>query len=188
MKKITAIILSICACTAFALPKTETFFAQIKSATAEPTVSKQSLKTEMIAPSSYEQYLSLSAPTDVAVTKDYTAIADDNVIYVFDREDNLYRQYTHTVNNENTKNTVTKLQFDQSDNLYFLDASTYLYILNPKAIRSEEKTTATETGFVFEYLFGDKSAAPVAEEVAATEEVAEEPATEAVETEEKTEE
>ena len=48
--------------------------------------------------------------------------------------------------------------------------------------------SATETGFVFEYLFGDKSAAPVAEEVAATEEVAEEPATEAVETEEKTEE
>ncbi len=148
MKKITAIILSICACTAFALPKTETFFAQIKSATAEPTVSEQSLKTEMIAPSSYEQYLSLSAPTDVAVTKDYTAIADDNVIYVFDREDNLYRQYTHTVNNENTKNTVTKLQFDESDNLYFLDASTYLYILNPKAMRSEEQTTATETGFV----------------------------------------
>ena len=49
--------------------------------------------------------------------------------------------------------------------------------------------SATETGFVFEYLFGDKSAAPVAEEVAATEEVVEEPATEeVVETEEKTEE
>lgn len=52
--------------------------------------------------------------------------------------------------------------------------------------------SATETGFVFEYLFKSETAAPVAEEVAATEEVAaeevvEEPATETAETEEKSE-
>ena len=100
-----------------------------------------------MAPSSYEQYLTLTDPSDVAVTEDYTAIADENAIYVYDRADGIYRKYVHEVNSTPEKNKVTKLQFDDADNLYFIDASTYLYRIVSTAL-DDEHLTATETGFV----------------------------------------
>ena len=91
-------------------------------------------------PLTYDQYLSLRSPTATALSAHYTAIADDNVIYVYDSQQNLYRQYTHP-------KKVTKLQFDDEENLYFLDASTMLFILNPATL-AEEFPTVTETGYL----------------------------------------
>lgn len=103
-----------------------------KSASAETSGSTPA--TQLLLPTSYEQYLDLTAPTDVAVCEDYTAIADGNVIYVYDKTDGVYREYVHEVNpNDPSKNNVTKLQFDGAGDLYFLDA-TYLYVLKPETL------------------------------------------------------
>lgn len=103
--------------------------------------------SNLLLPSSYEQYLPLLSPKDVAITADYTAIADGNSIYVYDKKDGIYRAYEHTENQESAKNTVTKLQFDhETETLYFLDASTYLYTLNVKELENTA-TAPTATGF-----------------------------------------
>lgn len=90
------------------------------------TAAAASYKTELISPTSYEQYLSLTAPSDVAATDDYTAIADGKTIYVYDRADGIYRSYVHT-------DHVSKLVFDEAGNLYFL-SELQLYKLSPKTL------------------------------------------------------
>ena len=68
---------------------------------------------ELISPNSYEQYLSLNAPTAIASTEHYTAIADGKNIHVYDRAANVYREYAHPED-------VSQIAFDKADNLYFL--------------------------------------------------------------------
>ena len=93
----------------------------------------------LFLPNAYHQYLDLNAPTDVAVNEHYTAIADGNVIYVYDQADGVYREYVHSVNADPLKNNVTKLQFDEAGNLFFLDA-TYLYVLAPNSLDNPTPT------------------------------------------------
>ncbi len=119
--------------------------AQKTTAAAEGSPSSQN--TVLISPASYEEYLGLISPTDVSVSEHYTAIADGNVIYVYDKEDGVYLAYEHSENGESDKNTVTKLQFDDENKLYFLDASTYLYTLDVRELRSESNCRPTATGF-----------------------------------------
>ena len=137
MRKISTTILSVCAfacaLTAFALPKTAAFGAQ-KTASAA-TQKAVTSTVELLSPSSYEEYLPLNAPADVAATEDYTAIADGNVIYVYDRADDVYRKYTHDTPSQNK---IKKIQFADNGKLYFLDASTYLYVLDPEMLSSTE--------------------------------------------------
>jgi len=73
--------------------------------TAQPEI-QSSESDSLILPSSYEQYLPLDAPTGVAVCRNYTAVSDGNVIYVYDRADGEYRLYRHEENR-----SVTNLQF-----------------------------------------------------------------------------
>ena len=89
-------------------------------------------KTErLIAPQTYEEYLPLTSPTDVAASENYTAIADGNAIYIYDRQENEYKKFEHGEENA-PESTVTKLQFDEYGTLYFLDSSvsTNFYALN----------------------------------------------------------
>lgn len=90
----------------------------------------------LLAPTTYEQYLHLSSPTDIAVNERYKAIADGNIIYLYDSENSLYRQYAHQEHEILSKNTVSQLQFDESGNLYFTDdfTSDNLYKLNPETL------------------------------------------------------
>lgn len=95
---------------------------------------------ELISPQSYQQYLPLIAPTAVSVTQNYTAIADGNVIYLYDgnitdEQAGAYRAYTH-------ENTVNQLAFDDDGNLYFL-SELELYKLS-----TADFTAAAETGVV----------------------------------------
>lgn len=101
-------------------------------ALAQKTASAQTLparETELVAPTSYEQYLSLASPSDAAVTDDYTAIADGNVIYVYDRAENEYFEYAHG-------EQVTKLQFAADETLYFLDSVMQLHSLDPETLQA----------------------------------------------------
>ncbi len=114
MKKTTATILSLCALCAFAMPKAAGFSAPVSAVADATEQNTRASGTELLAPSSYEQYLSLRSPADVAVTDEYTVIADGNALRVFDRESGAYLQYEHT-------QKITRIQFGNGDSLYFLD-------------------------------------------------------------------
>ena len=73
----------------------------------------------LFLPASYEEYLPLIEPQSIAINANYIAIADGVYIYVFDRVENRYQQYQH----DNSKHTVSKLQFADNGNLYFSDAA-----------------------------------------------------------------
>ena len=111
---------------------------------AEPT-------DKLITPTDYEQYLPLTKPMDVAVSGDYTAIADGNVIYVYNRFEGVYRTYTHLINtdpNMTAMNVVTELQFSDEGDLYFIDGVPYLHVLTREQLASlGESTVATNTKF-----------------------------------------
>ena len=95
------------------------------------TASAEETADTLILPTSYEQYLNLTAPSDVAVNERYTAISDKNCIYLYDAFEGVYRKYAHSQNIDQSKNDVTKLQFSDDGTLYFSDKSTSLYRLNP---------------------------------------------------------
>ncbi len=80
-------------------------------------------QTTLLTPASYEEYLCLQKPADVAVTENYVVIADGNVLFVFDRSAGEWKEHTHT-------SPVTKIQFGKRDRLYFLDDSMRLYTLS----------------------------------------------------------
>ncbi len=149
-----ATILSVCTLTAFALPKTALSVAhandiQTQTISILPEKKKAAMKaatgSKLLSPNTYEQYLSLSAPTDVAVSTNYKAIADGNAIYLYDKAANVYHKYVH--GESSAQNKVTKLQFDSNERLYFLDAATALYTLDPHQMRNENNT-ATKTELV----------------------------------------
>ena len=103
----------------------------------------------LLFPDTYEEYLPLQSPVDVAVSENYKAIADDNVIYLYDVDNGIYQAYEHAVSTlDETKNTITKLQFDKAQNLYFLDASTTLYRLDKTHFTNFGAATVIDTGLV----------------------------------------
>jgi len=87
--------------------------ASANSITVEPISPFHLYEGEDINHTAYEQYLSLTAPTAVAVTNNYTAIADGKTLHVYDRTANQYNEYVHT-------EEITQLAFDDADNIYFL--------------------------------------------------------------------
>ncbi len=69
------------------------------SAFADAEQSARAEKTEtweLFLPSSSEQFLPLASPNDVAFGDNYIAVADGNVIYVYDRAAGRYNSYTGT--------------------------------------------------------------------------------------------
>ena len=158
MRKISATIASILLVSALALPTAINGFsqkkavAQTENATNQNTQSEQTEQAEqaeqntLVAPDSYEEYLQLNEPSCIAVCENYTAIADGNAIYLYDRAENEYRKYTHTINAELSQNNVNQLQFDGNENLYFLDGS-FLFLMETAKFDEFESATATTTGF-----------------------------------------
>lgn len=132
MRKWKTTILSLLTVTAAATLTVAGLCAQKSSISA----SANTLQGEqLITPSSYEEYLSLSAPSDVAATDGYIAIADGSSLFVFDKDRGIWQEYAHP-------GPITKVGFGSRDTLYFLDGQTNkLYSLNVKAF-----DTVVETG------------------------------------------
>ena len=133
MKKLFTVISSILSVVAVsgAVSQLPAFTAHAQDATP-PTI-QQSL----VLPNSYEQYLPLVEPSSTAVSVNYTAIADGNTIYLFDRKANTYKKYEHTQNAEEKRNPITKIEFSENGELYFLDVATNLYKLSPQTLTVE---------------------------------------------------
>ncbi len=133
MKKLFTVIssiLGVCAVSG-AVSQLPAFTAHAEN-TTQPTV-QQSL----VLPNSYEEYLPLVEPSSTALSVNYTAITDGSAIYLFDRKANEYKKYEHTQNAEEKRNLVTKVEFSESGELYFLDAATNLYKLSPQSLTAE---------------------------------------------------
>ena len=174
MKRLLTAILSVCMLSASVFPAGGAIFSRAEQSGADflsaaedknkadpllPSVPQKeylSLSAQednkedaLLLPASYEQYLPLSAPSDAAVTEAYTAIADGNLIYVYNRGENEYRCYEHTANVDAEKNNVAKLQFAENGVLYFLDASTYLYTLDPATLTERKTSLVCSTFTIF---------------------------------------
>ena len=111
--------------TAIGLLSTTALFSAVAGVCAlesPKTASADGLLDTLIAPTSYEQYLPLDEPTDIAVSEHHTAIADKNFLYIYDRNENEYTKYEH--GNGAPESHIKKLQFDEKGTLYFLDGST----------------------------------------------------------------
>lgn len=94
----------------------------------------QTVENRLIAPKTYEEYLPLTAPTGAAVCEDYTAVAEGNVIYYYDRDEQIYQTYSHFVGGEPQE--IRNLQFCENGNLYFAAAASgnNFYELNLKTL------------------------------------------------------
>ena len=107
---------------------------------------QDSVEETLLTPTTYQQYLPLVAPSSVAVASGKKAIADGNAIYFYTDTADEYIKYEHTANADATKNVITTIQFADDGLLYFLDASTFLYSINPKDF-SVEKTSLVCSAF-----------------------------------------
>lgn len=144
-KSINKITARVCACAAaffasifaitspifgqFSLTQNEQFVTTAETTAEDHSASSQkaSPAETLYLPNSYEQYLELENPSSVAVSENYTAIADGLTIYVYNRITNRYTQYDHTVSSDLK---ITHIDFDEAERLYFLTQTAKLYLLS----------------------------------------------------------
>lgn len=107
----------------------------------------------LFLPETYEQYLSLDAPVDVAVCERYVAIAEQDVLYVFDRteETPVYHTYRHGPSHANAQ--ISKIQFSDAGDLYLSDSLLGFYRLdfsdlNAITPTSEKALTSLSTFYI----------------------------------------
>lgn len=115
-------------------------FCSTGSITAEAayyTVSKNN--SSLLLPADYSQYLNLTSPTACAADDRYIAVSDGSTIYIYDNIEGVYKSYSHSYNVDATLNSVAQVDFSDGE-LYFTDASTYLYKLDLSSL------TAMRTG------------------------------------------
>lgn len=114
-------------------------------AAAEP-LALSAENAALFLPASYEQYLSVQSPVDVALCGRYAAIAEGRTIYVVDRtaERPAYRKYTHE------SSDISKMQFSDGEKLYFSDRLLGFYELDLTggALTASEQPLASLTTFL----------------------------------------
>ena len=137
MKKWTATILSLFACTAFVSAGTAFLHAQKTHAVS----AEESAVTELISPASYEEYLPLTAPTSVSVTESGMTITDGTSLYFYDRAENTYFHYAHT-------SEVTKAELSDNGTVYFL-SSLRLYEISTEDVKRGESATLVSVCYNF---------------------------------------
>ena len=147
MRKNIAKTLIASLCTAFVFLGAAGFFTAFAKKEAHADTTPPVQADELLIPSTYQQYLALNSPKDVAINENFTAIADGNIIYLYDETDEVYRKYAHEYHTANaSSNDISKLQFDAAGNLYFLDKHD-LFLLEYDKLSAPERAVATETAF-----------------------------------------
>ncbi len=84
----------------------------------------------LFLPESYEQYLELDSPVDIAISARYVAIAEKEVLYLFDRNEKtpVYHTYEHATGHTGAQ--ISKIQFSENEELYFSDSLLGFYKLD----------------------------------------------------------
>ena len=109
MKKFTATILSTILGTALFSTGTAIPYAQNLTVFAE---TPSTVTAELVAPTSYEQYLALTNPQGITACESALAITDGSTIYLYDRADGRYYTYNHF-------SPVFQVAFADSGMIYF---------------------------------------------------------------------
>ncbi len=78
-----------------------------RTATADAPATLTTDNASLFLPDSYEQYLALDSPVDVAVGEKYIAVADKDALYVYDRAGKSYSK----TELQNEGDTITKIGF-----------------------------------------------------------------------------
>ncbi len=117
------------------------------SAKAESTLSVEGGNAELFLPTSYEQYLNLSAPSDIAFSENHIAIADGKVLYVYDRANGKYISFDHQDFN------IANLGFSENGTLYYSDKNGSLFTFNPQT-QTKSSVTLSSSSSSF-YLVGN---------------------------------
>jgi len=144
MKKIGVTILSLFALSvlstgaAIGIEKTNVS-AETLSYETQQTLFASPNNNGLVAPRTYEEYLQLSSPACVAVCENYTAIADGNVLYVYNRAAGVYQTYTH--GQGRAEDLIKNMQFYNGNLLFFADngPGANLYQLNVSTLDSASK-------------------------------------------------
>ena len=90
---------------------------------AKTVQAEETAQDILLAPTTYQQFLQLGNPTDVAVCDNFTAIADGNLLYLYNKAENEYTTFTHDENAEAEQNHIKKIQFSSTEKLYYADSS-----------------------------------------------------------------
>ncbi len=117
-----------------------------------------SLSTEnasLFLPGSYEQYLELENPSDIAVCDRYIAIAEGSGIYILDRKENSpsYRIYDHAADHSGAQ--ISKIQFSDNLELYFSDTLLGFYRLDLSDPGSPKTEGGSLTSLTTFYIDGE---------------------------------
>lgn len=123
MKRIATTILPFALLIAAAAPAVQTQGVSVRAENA------QSQKTELFMPQSYEQYLPLTSPSDVAVSADYIAVADGTKVHVYSKTVGTYSSYEHSTG-------VNGVDF-YGDKLYFVDQQMKLFSIPAGALPTQ---------------------------------------------------
>ncbi len=93
------------------------------SAEAEPSA-------ELFLPGSFEQYLPLEHPADVAMNDSYIVVADGSSLYIYDKDAAAYERYDHLVQTLGglEPRNITKIGFTSDGRLFFSDQDTHLFL------------------------------------------------------------
>ncbi len=101
--------------------------------------------SKLFLPGSYEQYLPLNDPTDVAFGAEYIAVAQENRIYLCNRTGDTisYRYFEH-------ERQVSKIQITDENRLFFSDNEAYFFELNVKEadLTAENKQINASTFYI----------------------------------------
>ena len=119
MKKFALTITTFACCAALCITGAAVSLAPIS---AQADTATQETQSGLLLPQTYEEYLPLSAPSSAAVSTNYTAVADGNVIYVYDSHSQTYVKYEREQSGL-PEYAIKKLQFCENGNLYFADNS-----------------------------------------------------------------
>ena len=99
----------------------------------------------LFLPNTYEQYLALKKPVDVAVCDNYIAVADENLIYDYSRKSGKYSVYTH---GDSGSVKINKIQFSDDGRLYFVNTAMYFYELDLETMKAKDSLYSLSTFFI----------------------------------------
>lgn len=145
MKRILTKILSFGALTAACISATQ--FPTTANFAAKASEPSAAVADRLVYPNSYEEYLPLTKPTDVAVSNDFTAVSEENGIYLYKRSGNRYTHYAHEVYGDDSQNKIAEMQFSEDGDLYFLDGNQSLYKISKNELETGNYEPTTYPSF-----------------------------------------